>query len=250
MSDESRLLEEQMLSQALEKQLSSQIDDAEKINVDVRTDLGKMVQGKADSVAVAGSGLTMQKDIRVQEIQIYADRLSINPLSAIFGQIELNQPIDTIFRVVLTEEDINRALNSDYVKAKLSPLELYVDGQIVPVELQLPLSLHLPGGGKMQFSANMVVHEPDNTQQLAFTASFFTRTHDRPALLNEFRCTSGMGTSVALTAAFMAKLKEVVNLPYFQVEGITLRIKELSVQEGSLTLIAEAHVYQIPSFEG
>lgn len=238
-----------MLSQAVETQLSSQLDEVEKIIVDVRTDLGKMVQGKADSVAVAGSGLTMQKDIRVQDILIYADRLSINPLSAIFGEIKLNQPLDTIFRVVLTEEDINRALNSDYVKAKLSPLELSVDGQIVPVELQLPLSLHLPEGGKMQFSANMLVHEPGNTQQLGFTASFFPRTHEHPVLLEEFRCTPGKGISVELTAAFMQKLKEVVNLPYFQVEGMKIRIQELSVQEGSLTLIAEARVYQMPSVE-
>jgi len=50
----------------------------------------------------------MQKDIRVQEMELHADSIAINPLSA-FGQIELNQPVDATARLVLTEPDINRA---------------------------------------------------------------------------------------------------------------------------------------------
>jgi hypothetical protein len=45
----------------------------------------------------------------------------------------------------------------------------------------------------------------------------------------------------------MQKVKELVNLPYFEFPEIAFCIKELDVQEGTMTLIIEAHVYEIPS---
>jgi hypothetical protein len=56
-------LEEQALSGAAEITISTQLDEVENIDVDVRTNLLKMIQGQADSVSIAGEGLVMQKDI-------------------------------------------------------------------------------------------------------------------------------------------------------------------------------------------
>ena len=53
MSDEPRL-EEQALSLAAEMTLSSQMDEVENIDVDVRSDLLKVVHGEVDSVSIEG----------------------------------------------------------------------------------------------------------------------------------------------------------------------------------------------------
>jgi hypothetical protein len=45
----------------------------------------------------------------------------------------------------------------------------------------------------------------------------------------------------------MQKLRELVNLPYYEFEGMALRVKDVDVQKGSLTLHTEAHVKQLPS---
>lgn len=249
MPDEPRL-EEEALSQAVEMAISSQLDEVENLYVDVRTDLLKMILGKADSVKVAGSGLKVQKDVRVQELQMYADRVNINPLSALLGQIELNQPVDTLLRIVLTEDDINQALNSDYIKTKLKPIDLCVDNKIVPVELQLPASLHLPGDDTIKFTGKVLLHETNNTSELGFSATILPRTQEHPLRLAEFYCTQGTGITLELALAFIQKLKELIESPYFEVEGMALRIKGLSVKKGSMTAIAEAHIYQMPSVEG
>ena len=104
MPDEPRL-EEQALSEVAEKSISAQLDKVENLEVDVRTNLLKMVQGQADSVSIAGQGLVMQKDIRVDKLEVHTDKVAIDVLSAILGQIELNQPVDATARVVLTEQD-------------------------------------------------------------------------------------------------------------------------------------------------
>lgn len=244
MTDEPRL-EEQALSQAVEMGLSSQLDSVENINVDVRTDLLKMAQGKASSVSVEGRGLAIQKDIRVQEMELHADNIAINLFDAIFGQIKLNHPLDATARVVLTEQDINRALSSDYIRSKFPTMELNADGQLVTLE-PLQLDIHLPSDGKMEFSGQMLLHDVDKARQIGFAAVVRPRTSSTPILLEGFSCNPGQGISLELTIALMEKLGELANLPYFDLEGMAIRIKEMDVQAGSLTLYTEAYVKQIP----
>jgi hypothetical protein len=247
MPDEPRL-EEQALDNLAEIAVSSQLDAAEKIDVDIRSNLLDMVQGEADSVSIEGQGLMMQKDIRVQEMELHTDRVAINPLSALFGQIELNHSVDATARLVLTEQDINRTLNSDYMRSKMPKIELNVEGKTAVIEPQ-HLELHLPGSGKMVFRANTVLHdEIGKTKQIGFTATILVKTSEQSLLMEAFNCTPpGQGISLELAIALIQKLKELLNLPYFELEGMALRVKDVDVQKGNLTLHADAHVTQIPS---
>lgn len=247
MPDEPRL-EEQALSQLAEMTLSAQLDEAEKIDVDIETDLLEIVQGEADSVSIEGKGLVMQKDIRVQEMELHTDRIAINPLSALFGKLELNQPIDATARLVLTEQDINRALNCDYMRGKMGNLELNVEGKTAIIE-PLQLELHLPATGKMVFHAQTLLHdEIGKTKQIGFIAKMLVKTGEQSLLMEGFDCTPpGQGISIEIAIAFMKKLRGLVNLPYYEIEGMALRVKDVDVQKGSVTLHAEAHVKELPS---
>jgi hypothetical protein len=241
-------LDEQAISKAAEIGLSTQLNEADKIDIDIKTDLFKAVQGQVDSVAIAGQGLVMQKDIRVQEIDLHTDSIDINPLSALFGQIELNQPVDATARLVLTEQDINRALNSDYIRSKLQNLEFNVEGKTAVIEPR-DLELHLPGRSKIVFHAKTLLHdEIGKTKSIGFTATILVKTSEQSLLMESFNCTPpGQGISLELAIAFLQKIKELVNLPYLDLDTIAFRVKNVDVQKGSLTLHTEAHVRQIPS---
>jgi hypothetical protein len=245
MPDEPRL-EEQALSEAAEMAISTQLDGVENIDVDVQTNLLKMVQGQVDSVSMTGQGLVMQKDIRLHELELHTDGIAIDLFSAIFGEIELNKPVEATVRLVLTEQDINRAFNSDYFRRKFQGLELNVDDESVTLEPQ-QLKVYLPGGSKMEFSGTILLHEKSKTQRVGFTAMIRPRTLKQPLLLEAFNCTEGEGLSLELAIAFLKKAKELLNLPFFDLEGITFRIKQLEVQEGSMTLHTEAYVRQLPT---
>lgn len=246
MTHDERGLDEQIVSKAAEVTLSSQLDSAEKIDVDIKTNLSEIIQGQVDSVEISGQGLVMQKDIRVQEMQLHTDSVDINPLSALFGQIELNQPIDATGRVVLLEADLNRTLNSDYVRSKMESYELNVDGQIVTLEMQ-QMELRLPMGNTMVFSAKTLLTEKGKTRQLGFTATARPRTRTQPVLLEGFHCHDGQSISLELAVALLEKMKEIVNLPYLEMEQMAFRVQEMEVQPGSITLQVQAHVKQLPS---
>lgn len=247
MSEEQRL-EEQMLSQEAERQISKQLDGAEKIDVDVQTDLLKMFQGQADGVSVTGRGLVM-RGIRVQDIKLQTDSLAINPLSVLFGQIELNQPVNTSARVVLTEADINHALTSEFVRSKMPNFELNVDGEIVGLQPQ-EIQIHLIDNGKMAFTGKVLLTEKGKARTVGFTAQVCPRTEHKPIMLESFNCTQGEGISLEVVVALMQKVKELVNLPYLQFDDVVFRVKNMEVQKSSMTLLVDARVTQIPTMEG
>lgn len=240
-------LEEEALNKATEMQLSSQLDAAEKIDVDIETDLLKIIQGQADSAKITGQGLVMEKDIRVQEMELYTDNININPISAVFGQIKLDQPIDAEAYLLLTEPDINRALNSDYMRSKMQNIELKVEDKTAIVEPK-HLKLFLPEDGKITFSADTVLHdELGKTKQIHFAATMLVKTEEQSLLMEGFNCTPGQGISLEFALAFIQKLREMVNSPYIELQGMLLRIKNVDVQKGKLKLYAQAHVSQLPS---
>ncbi|MBD2676536.1 MULTISPECIES: DUF2993 domain-containing protein [Nostoc] len=245
MSDEHRL-EEKLLSQEAERRISENFDEVEQIQIDVQTDLLKIVQGQADGVSVAGEGLVIQKDIRVQEIKLQTDGIAINPLSAIFGEIKLDQPVNTVAKITLTQADMNRALSSEFIRKQMQNIDLDVDGEIVSFEPQ-KIQVFLPGAGKIEFRGKMLLKEKGNTRLLAFSAIARPRTHSQPVMLESFNCTEGEGVSIEFITALMHKAKELISIPYFKWNDIVFSIKDLKVEIGNLILMVEAQVKQIPS---
>jgi len=246
MSDEPRL-EEQALSQATEMTIEARLDQVENIDVDIRTNLLKMAQGQVDSVSVSAQGLVMQKDIRVHEMELHTNSISVDLLRAVFGEIELDKPIDATARLVLTEQDLNRALKGDYVRSKFQSLslELNLDGQVTTLIPQ-QIEVHLPGEGKIGVSGTITLHEISQNRCLGFSAMIRLPTLSQPLLLEAFQCTKGDGISLELAIAFIKKAKELVNSSYIELEGTALRIKQLEVQKGSLMLHTEAYIKQLP----
>ncbi len=245
MSDEQKL-EEKFLSQEAERRISENLDEVEQIEIDIQTDLLKIIQGQADGVSVAGEGLVIQQDIRVHKIKLQTDGIAINPLNAVFGEIKLNQPVNAIAKITLRETDINRALSSEFIRKHMQNLQLDVDGEIVSLEPQ-QIQVFLLGDGKMEFRGKVLLKEMENTRPLAYNAIARPRTHSQPAMLESFNCTEGEGVSIELITAFIHKAKELMSIPYFQWDDIKFHLQDIEVEIGHLILMMEVQVKQIPS---
>jgi hypothetical protein len=245
MSNEDKF-EEKLLSHEAEKRIYQKLDEVENIEIDVDTDVFKIAQGQADGVSVAGQGLVIQEDIRIQEIKLQTDAIAINPLSALFGQIKLDRAVNAIAQIILTEADINRALSSEFIRSQMQNLQLDIDGEIVSFEPQ-EIQVFLPEAGKMEFRGKLLLKEMGNTRPLAYTAIAHPRTHSQPAMLESFNCTEREGISIELITALMQKAKKLMSIPYFTWEEIIFSIKNLEVKTGNLILMVEAKVKQIPS---
>ncbi|MEH2286165.1 LmeA family phospholipid-binding protein [Nostoc sp.] len=239
-------LGEQALNKAAEIGLSSQLDEVENLDVDIKTDPLKLVQGEVDEVTIEGKGLVMQKDLRMEELKMRMTNVAINPLSVAFGKIELTKPTEAQAQVVLTEADINRAFNSEYVRSQLQSQKIHINGELRTIEPQ-DVDFRLPGDGKVAINASIKLVETGENQQVAFSAVPKISSNGKSVNLENVEYGESEEISPDLTKALIDQTSEILNLSNFDLEGISLQVNQLEVEVGKLILQAEAYVEKIPS---
>ncbi|HEY9634022.1 MAG TPA: DUF2993 domain-containing protein [Coleofasciculaceae cyanobacterium] len=236
---------EQALSKAAEIAMSTQLDEVENLEVDIRTDPGKLIQGELESVKIEGEGLVMQKDLRAETLQIKTGNIAINPLSAAFGKIELTRPTEADAHVVLTEQDMQRAFNSEFIHDKLQNLQVHVDGQPTTINIG-QVQFQLPGDGKIALKAEILPNGTGESKQIAFTTVPNISASGERVILEDVQYTESKELSPELTAALLERSGELLDLRNFELDGMSLRLKGLDVQKGRLTLQSKAYVEQFP----
>ncbi len=238
-------LGEQAVSKAAEAGIASQLDQVEALDVNVDANPIEVMQGEIASVSIEGKGMVMQKDLRVEELKMETNSISIDPMRAAFGNIELKHPTDAATRVVLTEQDITRAFNSDFIYDKLQNLQVQVDGQPMTVDTQ-QVDFRLPGSGKIELSTEILLQAGEK-KQVTFTAVPQMSQAGERIALEDIQYTEGKELSPELTQALLDKAGELLDLRNFELEGMSLRLKGLDVQQGKMTLQAETHIEKMPA---
>ena len=245
MAQDSPDLGNQALSKVVEIGIATQLDHSEQIDVDIRTNPGNFIQGKVDSVEISGKGLVVKQDLRVETITISTDEVSINPLSAIFGNIELTHPTDAEARIVLTEADINHAFCCDYVQTKLRGLKMDMDGHPVTIDVQ-QATLDLPGENKFVISATFLMREQNEVKSFSVTAiPQIDENGNRISL--EFLAAEGQGLTLKLIMVIFEQLSALLDLRNFALPGIALQLERLEAQQGRLVIHAKTQIAQLPS---
>jgi LmeA-like phospholipid-binding len=237
---------EQALSKAAEIGISTQLDEAETLEVDVRANPFKLMQGEVESVKISGEGLVMKQDLRAEELTVEVSDVAINPLKAAFGEIELTHPTEASAQVVLTEQDIERAFNSDYLKEKLQNLSVMVDGQPTTVNTN-HIEFRIPGEGKIVLTADIQLVETGEAKQVSFTAVPRVDASGQRILLEDVQYGEQQETSPELTAALLADANELLDLRNFNLKTMSLQVQKLDVQPGRLTIHGSAQVQQFPN---
>ena len=245
MAQDSPDLGNQALSKVVEIGIATQLDHSEQIDVDIRTNPGNFIQGKVDSVEISGKGLVVKQDLRVETITISTDEVSINPLSAIFGNIELTHPTDAEARIVLTEADINHAFCCDYVQTKLRGLKMDMDGHPVTIDVQ-QATLDLPGENKFVIAATFLMREQNEVK--SFSATAIPQIHENGNRISlEFLAAEGQGLTLKLIMVIFEQLSALLDLRNFALPGIALQLERLEAQQGRLVIHAKTQIAQLPS---
>lgn len=243
-SDSRPDLGEKALSKVVAVGIASQLDEVEDIEVDIRTDPGKLVQGKVDSVTISGKGLVIKQDLRLETLEVITDNVAINPLRAIFGNIELVHSTDAEAEIVLTEADINQALSSDYIQEQLHGLKMNMEGHPVTIDVQ-QATVTLPGDNKFVITADFLLKEQGEVKKLSATAIPQVQENGHQISL-EILAAEGQGLTLKLMLAIFEQLTALLDLRNFDIPGISFQLRQLDAQEGRLVIHAMTKIEQIP----
>jgi LmeA-like phospholipid-binding len=225
---------EKALSKITELGIASQLDKVENIDVDIRTDPVSLVQGKLDSVSISGQGLVMKQDLRMETLDIKTDAVSINPLSAVFGNVELTHPTDAEAQIVLNEVDINHAFESSYIQGKLKNLPMEINGQAVLVNIQ-DVTVNLPGENKLVINADFLIQGQSESKKISVAAI--------PQV-----CEDGNQISLEILSAECTGLSnKIMAVILSQLTDLSLQLGRFDAQEGKLLIHANTQIHQFPS---
>ncbi|AFZ36426.1 hypothetical protein Sta7437_2907 [Stanieria cyanosphaera PCC 7437] len=238
-------LGEQAISKAAEIGLSSQLDEAENLEVDLRTNPLDLMQGKLQSVEVEGEGLVMKKDLRAEELKIQTNEIGINTVKAAFGNIELTRPTDAKAQIVLNEADIERAFNSEYVKQKLQNLQIKSEDHSLTANIN-QVKFVLPEARKVSLEANLEIAETETTEKIAFSAVPRVSADGYSVALEEIQYPKDQNYASELTSALLDSVSEILDLRNFDLKEISLNLNKLEVQPGKMILVADARIENFP----
>lgn len=233
------------LSKVVEMGIATQLDRSEEIEVDIRTNPVNFIQGKLDSVAISGKGVVVKQDLRVENIHIDTDEVSIDPLKAVFGNIEFTHPTDAEARIILTEADINHAFSCDYIQSKLHGLKMELDGQPVTIDIQ-QASLDLPGDNQFVISTTFLLREQNEVKKMSATA-IPQIDEDGNRISLEILAAQGEGLNLKLVMVIFEQLAALLDLRNFDIPGVSLQIHQLEAQLGKLVIHAKSQIAQIPT---
>jgi hypothetical protein len=245
MADDHPDLGEQALSKVAEVGITSQLDEVEDLNVEIRTDPIKLIQGQVDSVDITGKGLVMKQDLRIETLEVSTEPVAINPLSAILGNIELTRPTTAAAQIVLTEADLNRAFGSDFIQAKLQGLEMQMDGEPTTVDVQKTV-IRLPGENKFEIASQFVLRGQDEIKKFSATAVPKIQ-EDGHRIILEILSAEGQGLTAKLAVAILEQLTALLDLRNFDMPGLSLQLSQMDVDSGRLVIQATTQIEQIPS---
>lgn len=77
MNQPERSLGEQAIDKVVEIAISSQLDESESLSVNVETQPMQLAQREVDSVTIDGEGLVLKQDLRVAQLQVKVNDISL-----------------------------------------------------------------------------------------------------------------------------------------------------------------------------
>ena len=246
-----------ILDRTLAKAFREQFDGVEKLAVRVdNAPSYSILQGKVERVRVASRGVKLGPNVRIDTLELEIDPIAdVRGFSGADAENQAGaQPLQGAIRLVITEEDINRALESPQVKAILQQL---LNG-LVPEQgnlsqlgyellnlrlqfldnnrLHLQMGLVRPGSGAGQ----------SQPLDIAFKSGVKVISGSSLQLIEPEISVNGQPiTSPLIIGTLTNGLSQFFDLRQLESQGITARILQLELTRGGVNLAAFIRLEQL-----
>ncbi|MEC4894725.1 MAG: DUF2993 domain-containing protein [Oscillatoria sp. PMC 1051.18] len=239
-----RGLPEEALSKAAEIGVKSQLEEAEKVDIDIDSNPVKLVQGKVDSVEMRGEGLITPQNLRLEEILLKTDHVAIDLLNIALGKVELTHPADARARITLTAADLNRVLNSDYLRSLIRQLDFSLEQDTLTLIWNRG-ECYLHGNDKLTLKAELTAQIGKQTKAVAF--SVLLRIDKKQKIyLQKGDFQEGKDLPLEATIAILEQVEQLLKLRHLRLSTLSLDIDRIEVTTKKIILWAQVHIEQLP----
>jgi hypothetical protein len=236
------------LEQIAKDSLLKQIDRADRLEVRILSRPNyQLVNGEVERVQLAARGVVRQP-FRVAVAELETDPVSINFSDAKIG---LRKPLQAAVRLELTEEDLNKTLNSPEViklfqniRAEI-PGVLGGSGQVQRITFAEP-RIFLQDGIVEVLAKLGTPDQGNKTVEVRFRTGIQVDRGTAVRFVNPVFSLDGTPVPTELTTLFLGGLNQLVDLNQLEQQNITARVLRLSIKPGKLELVGFAQVRKLP----
>lgn len=226
----------------VENALRSRLDKVEQLQVRIDNAPNyQLVQGKVERVRFAGRGLWLTPEIRIDALDLETDPINVNvqrlrqsPRDA------LQQPLQAGVRLVLTESDINQALQSPAVAERLQQVGSRLLGGSPERYQFFNPRVEFLGSNRLRIQVD--VQDRNETLAIIAESGLTLVAGQRLQLINPVVSVNGSPLPPPLVAGLAQGVSDRINLRSLAEAGIIARLLQLDITLGELALAAFVRV--------
>ena len=233
-----------VIDHAAENAIRSQFSKVEQLQVRVdNAPSYQIVQGKVERVRVAGRGLWLTPDVRIEALELETDPINLD-LQSLRQKGKkpslksLKQPLQAGVRVVLTEENINQALQSPAVMARLQQLGGRIAGGSDPELLQryqlLNPQVKFLGNNRLLFQTQLKQSGITEPLSLTVETGLGILAGKRLDLINPTATFNGKPVPPFVVTALKSTFSNRFDLSTLEEKGIIARLLQLKIEQNQL----------------
>ncbi|TYQ27662.1 DUF2993 domain-containing protein [Pseudanabaena sp. UWO310] len=214
----------------------------------------QILLGNVDRIRVAGRGVFVLEFLRIDQVDLETDPISIDPSSLQSGKIVLRRPLQAAVRLVLRSEDINTALRSPDVQSSFKNLSIDISGTNKNPEILDLLNPEVTflEGDRVRLAATLQAQPTPakpNPKKLdvSLNAELKTIGGTKLQIVNPQIELSGTPIPNRIATAFTNGLNKVLDLRQLESKGITARVLKLELTAGKMQVIGFAKMDAIPN---
>ena len=231
-----------VIDTAAEDAIRSQLGNTEKLQVRVdNAPTHQLLQGKINKIRIAARGLQLkQLDLRIDTLELETDEINFLPKSIQTGKLKLTKPFQTGIRLVFTQADINKLLQSSDILAFLPKLE--VDSQnFLDVDAVYKFAnpkFNILGNNRSQFQIELR-SEKGGKPLLIKIETKININKGRQITINETVVTvNEEQVAPQFVEGIVKNLNQRLDLRNLEGDGLLIRILKLNIRPSKLEIAA------------
>jgi hypothetical protein len=231
-----------VLARVAETAIREQLDSAEALSVRIdNTPSYRALQGRVDRVRIAGRGLYPLEEVRVAVLDVETDAIALDPQLLRQGQPKLVQPLQAAIKVVVTEADINQALQSETILEPLRNLNLSFSGSAAESELIDPQIEVLPGD-RLRLQVTLQDRQTREQTRVVAESGLQISAGRQLQLVDPSIRVDQQLVAPELLAYLIGNASQRFDLATWEPSGITARILNLELEGNAITLVGFVRV--------
>jgi LmeA-like phospholipid-binding len=204
----------------------------------------RFLQGKADRVRIAGRGLYPIEGVRIAALELETDPIALSPASIRTGKLQLAQPLRAGVRLVLTRQDINRALQSPAIANRFRDLSLNLLANGASQQLQrytlVDPQVEFLGNNRIRLQVMLAGQQSGNSQPdrqaIVIESGIAIAQGHQIQLVDPQISLDGQPVPSQLVSLLIGGLSDRLDLDQLTDRGITARILKLEVMPDGVAI--------------